>query len=171
MDRTYLFLLILAGVAPNAACAEQPEVDYGQIVRGVAATLAKEHFSHRPLDDRFGEEWGAKFIARLDPRKMYFLRSDVKEFRQSYSRLDDLARDGDLSFANQVRDRLKVRLMLGGAVVIVQQSTESLAPLYVALVRPDFISRIDDLVIQPLMIAFLMKVKQVNAAERRLSAI
>ena len=101
---------IAACILVGSAAADEPQVDHGESVRLTAAKLEEMHLTHRPLDDALSAEWLAEFIRQLDPRRMYFLQSDLDEFGVFSDRLDDLARAADFTFAETVRDRYRQRV-------------------------------------------------------------
>ena len=89
--------------------AEDAAFDPGKASQDTAATLEKYHVTHRPLDDDLSAEWFAEFLDRLDPRRMYFLQSDLAHFQPFENRLDDLAKSADFQFAELVRAAYRQR--------------------------------------------------------------
>ncbi len=102
-----LSLWLLAPV--GSAVAVEDAFDPCAAIRAAVAGLEKDHISHRPLDDELSRQWLQTFLDRLDPGRMYFRQSDVREFRRFEERLDDLAADGDFRFAQRVRKRYRQR--------------------------------------------------------------
>jgi carboxyl-terminal processing protease len=89
--------------------ADEPSIDRAENVRLTAAQLEKWHLTHRPLDDELSSEWLAEFIRRLDPRRMYFLQSDVDDFNEYSDRLDDLTKLRNYEFPELVQGRFRLR--------------------------------------------------------------
>ena len=50
------------------------------------------------------------FIEQLDPLKIYFLKSDLEQFRQYRDKIDDFVKQGDLSAAYEIFDRFLQRV-------------------------------------------------------------
>ncbi len=93
-----------------AAGAPQPGPNDRHIAVAVRRHLEREHFLKRPIDDEIARLWFDAFIESLDPWKLYFLESDIDEFRRRRDTLDDDVKRGDVSFAYQVLDRFLRRV-------------------------------------------------------------
>lgn len=88
-----------------------PSGEDRRIARTVSTMLIENHVSGRKkLDDQIGERGFAAFIKDLDPRKIYFLQSDVDEFGKLQTKLDELVAAGDVSFAFKVFARFISRV-------------------------------------------------------------
>ena len=71
-----------------------------QVSRIVANLMQRDHLSARPLDDMISERAFNMFIKNLDPMKVYFLKSDVDEFRLKWaSKIDDQLKEGEFDVA------------------------------------------------------------------------
>jgi len=85
-----------------------------QVTIMVATQLRLYHLSKHPLDDEIAKRGLKLFLKTLDPAKSYFLQSDVDEFSQKQSALDDQIRTGDISYGYTIfrryRERLEQRL-------------------------------------------------------------
>ena len=107
-----LFVAILA-VGPTARLAAEltgPSANDRQVTLVVTTLLRREHLSRKPLDDEISERTLKIFLKTLDPMKVYFYQSDVDEFMENRTSLDDLIRRGDISFAYGVFNRLLERI-------------------------------------------------------------
>jgi carboxyl-terminal processing protease len=93
-----------------AAGAPQPGANDRHIAVAVRRHLEREHFLRRPIDDEIARLWFDSFIESLDPWKLYFLESDIEEFRLQRDTLDDNVKRGDVSFAYQVLERFLRRV-------------------------------------------------------------
>ncbi len=102
----YIAFFLFGVPAANSA---ETGYDPGATVRTVAEVLEQTHLTPKPLDDQLSAAWLDQFLQRLDPRRMYFLKSDYAEFLQYQHQLDDLAKRRDFSFPKLVRARYKVR--------------------------------------------------------------
>jgi carboxyl-terminal processing protease len=87
-----------------------PSGEDRRIARTVSSMLEESHVSGKPLNDQVGERGFAAFIKDLDPRKVYFLQSDVDEFGKMQTTLDDMVRAGDVNFAFKVFARFLQRV-------------------------------------------------------------
>jgi carboxyl-terminal processing protease len=111
-------LALAAGAAVHlpAALPQGPTAQDRQITRAVTALLRRGHLSGHPLDDEISRRCLKTFLKTVDPRKLYFYQSDIDGFQQSADKLDDMASQGDISFAykvfgvllERVDERLKV---------------------------------------------------------------
>lgn len=78
--------------------------------RVLAAMLPRTHLQRIELDDAIAARAFDLFIDSLDFDRTWLLTSDVDEFRRDVTRLDDMLRAGDLSFAFRVNDRFMERM-------------------------------------------------------------
>jgi carboxyl-terminal processing protease len=76
----------------------------------VNSRLKDLHLSQHPLDDEIAGRAMQSLMKRLDPLKLYFLQSDVDEFRTRKNELDDMVVEGDISFIYTVYERLLNRI-------------------------------------------------------------
>lgn len=72
------------------------------IIKAVATIMDEQHFSGHPLDDDISGRAFDQMIRSLDPLKLYFLKSDIEQFKANRTRLDDFAKVGDMDFARVV---------------------------------------------------------------------
>ena len=126
--RAWAVAALLAGISGGLACtadeppaltkappavaagAPQPGSNDRHIAVAVRRHLEREHFLRRPIDDGIARLWFDAFIESLDPWKLYFVQSDIDEFRRRRDSLDDDVKRGDVSFAYQVLDRFLRRV-------------------------------------------------------------
>jgi carboxyl-terminal processing protease len=102
--------LFAASCLVDVARGDDSTFDYRSATKAATMTLQKEHYSRRKLDDKLSAEWLAAFVAQLDPRRMYFLQSDLAEFQAFENVLDDHAKTGDFQFPELVRKRYRERV-------------------------------------------------------------
>ncbi len=70
---------------------------YHSAIVAAAAELADQyHYRNRPLNNEFSEEILAEFLNALDPRKMYFLASDIRNFESNRYYYDNFLKKGKL---------------------------------------------------------------------------
>lgn len=76
----------------------------------ITHVLERGHYEPKDIDDAFSEEVYRNFINGLDPLKRYFLASDIEEFSQYKTKIDDQIKEKDLTFFNFVYNRLMERM-------------------------------------------------------------
>ena len=105
-------LLLAVGVLVATGLVAQggPRDDDSKTTELVAQMVGKYHVSQQKLDDEHAKKLFKKYLSDLDPMKLYFLQSDVDEFARFETQLDDMAREGNVSFAYAVFDRYLKRL-------------------------------------------------------------
>ncbi|MFM7563795.1 MAG: carboxy terminal-processing peptidase, partial [Planctomycetota bacterium] len=81
-----------------------------QSARWVADLMLREHLSQKPIDDLISGRALEMFIKSLDPAKTYFLKSDIAEFQQWNTKLDDQFKEGDFSAAFEIFKRFLQRV-------------------------------------------------------------
>ncbi len=105
-----LAAVLSAGLSAQVPKRENPRVEEmtagrsldRTIIRVIADYMHREHLSKHPLDNEISERAFDQLLKSLDPMKIYFLQTDIDGFKANRDRLDDLARQGDMSFAIEV---------------------------------------------------------------------
>lgn len=87
-----------------------PDMGDRRIARLVASLMPRRHISGQPLSDETSQRALGLFLKALDPMKLYFLKSDIDEFTQKQNDIDDMVRQGDLSFAYDMFRRFLQRV-------------------------------------------------------------
>ena len=72
--------------------------------------LTQGHYQPKDIDDAFSEKVYDRFIHRMDPSKRYFLASDIQEFSEFRTQIDDQIKSEDLSFFFLVYERYTQRI-------------------------------------------------------------
>lgn len=97
------FALDAKDLAPIKAQSEQTA-----LYREILDRLATRHYRGQEINDDLSKRYLAEYIEMLDPLKSYFLQSDIDNFNQWSTKLDDLARRGDVApgfiMFNRLRD-------------------------------------------------------------------
>ena len=93
-----------------AELPRQPRPRDRQIALLVTTMLESQHLSNHPLDDEISRRALHQFLSRLDPRKIYFLQSDVNEFLELETLLDNQLANHDLTAAYTVYHRFQQRV-------------------------------------------------------------
>jgi len=95
---------------PRVADAKGPRPEDRAIARAVKNMVESEHISKRVLDDELSARTFDRFLNDLDALKLYFLQSDIDGFSAYRAKLDDMAKNGDISFAYVVYQRQLERI-------------------------------------------------------------
>jgi len=97
-------VVIAVGCLHSALWADPvgPDASQRHVTRAVAHLLAHEHLLGRELDDEISHRCMKEFLKSLDPWKLYFYQSDIDELMKHQDELDDMVREGDISFAYTV---------------------------------------------------------------------
>ena len=72
--------------------------------------IEKGHYSPSEINDTFSKGVYKEYIEALDPSKRFFLQSDIDEFAQYETKIDDQIVNRDLTFFNLTYDRLIQRM-------------------------------------------------------------
>ena len=80
------------------------------VARLIANLMPRTHVSSQSLDDTISRRALDLFLDSLDPLKLYFYQSDIDEFHQSETSIDDMVRQGDLSLAYDIFRRFTQRV-------------------------------------------------------------
>ena len=90
----------------------EPVPDEGAIARLTARVLTQIHYLHlrRPLDDDVSSRFLDRYLETLDGQRLYFLKSDLDDFDQYRTVLDDLTLAGKTGPAREIFKRLLQRV-------------------------------------------------------------
>ncbi len=112
--RLLILLAVVAGMfLPTAPAPAEPTPDKQQdplVTQMVCEFLQRGHLSRPTIGDDVSRRLFRRFLKELDPNKLYFLQSDIDEFKKSETELDDMLLKGDLSFVYKVYERLLKRI-------------------------------------------------------------
>ncbi|MDG1873545.1 MAG: carboxy terminal-processing peptidase [Mariniblastus sp.] len=130
--RSFLTLCTVALLGSTSLAVQTETVDQlGKPTRNdvlvskmVAKIMEETHLSSRELDDAISGRAFEMFIKNLDPMKAYFLQSDIDEFSEWKTELDDQMKAGDYSAAFAVFNRFLKRVDERTAVAIEMIDTE-----------------------------------------------
>jgi carboxyl-terminal processing protease len=101
---------VLWGVRPSQAEPTGPAAADKQITRAITFLMNREHLTRHALDDEISTRWLDNYLKMLDPRKVFFSQSDVDNWMNYKTQLDDMALRGDTSFAYRVFSQFLERL-------------------------------------------------------------
>ena len=114
MKKNFKVLLIAVFVV-IASCSfttkkfDNPEKDK-LLIDLITYVLEKGHYSPKDMDDAFSRNIYKNFIDGVDPLKRYFLNSDIEEFKQYETAIDDQIKIKDVTFFKLVYTRLTERI-------------------------------------------------------------
>ena len=103
-----LVLAMLVSPAFLSAQADERQEKFGvpssaerRVSLIVTQLMQREHLSRRPLDNSIAERSFKMFTRALDPMKIYFMQSDIDQFKNYQNAIDDELRQGkyDIAFA------------------------------------------------------------------------
>ena len=108
-------VLLLAVFVAVASCSfttkEFNEPDKDKLLLDlVTYVIEKGHYNPKEINDDFSIEIYDHYIKGMDPLKRYFLASDISEFNQYKTEIDDQIKNKDLTFFNLVHSRFLQRM-------------------------------------------------------------
>ncbi|AZI66979.1 tail-specific protease [Kaistella daneshvariae] len=106
-------LLLFIPLTSLVFCFNSPKNDdekMSTIMISVKNTLSYLHYSPKPINDAYSQEVYKHYFDMVDGSKRYFLKSDMSEFAQHKTKLDDYLNQGDLKFYKLTIDRLYQRV-------------------------------------------------------------
>lgn len=81
--RKFIASVSIALASSCTLLAEQP-TDYNEVGKQVSILLQNTHFSRAKWNKELSAKFLDTYLGDLDPRRMYFLQSDIERFRQEY---------------------------------------------------------------------------------------
>jgi len=86
--------------------------DEAAIAKLTSRILMQMHYLHlqQPLDDQVSSQFLDRYLERFDSLHVHFLQSDLQEFEQYRTTLDDLTKAGDISPARVIFKRFLERV-------------------------------------------------------------
>ncbi|MDP6198857.1 MAG: carboxy terminal-processing peptidase [Porticoccaceae bacterium] len=102
--------MTLITVASNSSVSPvEKQSEQTALYREIFDRLATRHYRGQTIDDALSKRYLAEYLDQLDPLKGYFLQSDIDEFNQWQTKLDDLAKRGDVKPGFAIFNRLRER--------------------------------------------------------------
>lgn len=94
----------------QAECKElKPEQYYSDIAKYLSRFMPRQHLLQTTVDDSISRRTWTNFLNIIDFEHKFFLQSDIDNFSKYQDQLDDMIKEGDLSFAYTVYEVLKQR--------------------------------------------------------------
>ncbi len=109
MKKFLLLVLLVCGLTSPVAAAPEDKLNQA-VVRGIVERFTSLHYSQQELDDEISRKIFKLYLNSLDSGHYYFLESDIQEFSRSETRIDNMLRRGDVSWAMDVFTRFQTRL-------------------------------------------------------------
>lgn len=109
--RTALGAIVALLLVPFCASAQPtPGKDDRLVAQMVCEFLQEGHVTRPMLGDEISKRLFRRFLKDLDPGKVYFLKSDIDEFKKQETELAGMLLKGDVSFAYKVYERFLERV-------------------------------------------------------------
>ena len=105
-----LGVVLLVATTIFAQQLTKPSEEAAHTARVICTMVNKYHINHGEVDDTIAPKLFDRFVNLLDPQKLYFVASDIEEFRSNRMKLDDQVKSGDVSFAYNVFNRYSDRV-------------------------------------------------------------
>jgi carboxyl-terminal processing protease len=100
-----------------------PGKDDRLVATMVCEFLQQGHVTRPMIGDEISKRLFRRFLKDLDPGKVYFLNSDIDEFKKYETDLDDMLLKGDVSFAYKVYERFIERV--GQRLKLIDELTDA----------------------------------------------
>ncbi len=113
-----IFLSLLCGLAGVAQANAPlvplddltPQAEHRRATRLITHVIANYHYRNVALDDDLSRVVLERYIEALDPTRSYFLQSDIDDFQQHATRVDDYLRSSSLNPLFEMFVRFRERL-------------------------------------------------------------
>ena len=115
MKRNYKLLLVVVAISVGLwsfipkANEGDPEKDK-LLLELLTFVIERGHYEPAAIDDKFSKGVYKDYIEALDPSKRFFLQSDINEFQQYETQIDDQIKNKDLTFFDLTHSRLVKRI-------------------------------------------------------------
>src|SRR5690606_15093132 len=101
--------LSLLVAAPTALALPSPGEDQRQAAMEVAESLRYGHYADVRLDDQWSTRAFQRYLDILDSQRAYLLQSDVDDFSDLRTTMDDAIKDGSLGRTYELYGRYQDR--------------------------------------------------------------
>ena len=107
---TSLGLFLFIATTIGAQQLQKNKTDDKTTARLITQMVEQYHISQGSIDDNISSKMLDRYIEEWDPQKNYFLKSDIEQWENYRKQLDDLIKQGDVSFAFEVFKHFVKRL-------------------------------------------------------------
>ncbi|WGL17138.1 carboxy terminal-processing peptidase [Microbulbifer bruguierae] len=104
------FLIVTSPVSLADSENLKPHEDQGDTAREIVSKLEMLHYNKLKVGDEMSTGLWDEYIDSLDPTKSYFLASDISEFRQWRTKLDDDLKAGNVDRGFEIYNRYRLRM-------------------------------------------------------------
>src|SRR5699024_1656994 len=116
MKKNYTVFLLGLLLAATSCSFTTKKIDPGDsdkeevLTELVTFVLKNYHYSPKEINDEFSKNVYDEYLKKLDPRKRFFLQSDIDEFSKYRTRLDDQLNNHQVDFFTLTYNRLQKRM-------------------------------------------------------------
>ncbi|MWJ27698.1 tail-specific protease [Halomonas sp. ZH2S] len=110
LSRATALALVLVMASPVASAQLQPTDAQRHVATEIADSLRYGHYAEVEFDEEWSKAAFERYLDILDGQHAYLLRSDIDEFRDLETRLDQVIFDGDLDRIFALHQRLNERM-------------------------------------------------------------
>ncbi|MBI1349397.1 hypothetical protein GC163_24280 [bacterium] len=136
--------LAVVGFANANEPADDSFMTWRKEIALIIDTIERQHLSHKLIDKHLSEQWFTRFIHELDPRRLIFLKSDIKSMSRYQETHGSLARSSEISHLSEIhriyRERLKVTMTMAVSSASIDHNflpTESVERTFVGHAETD----------------------------------
>jgi hypothetical protein len=97
-------------IEPFQAPENQTLTKNQAILETISKVISDAHYSPKLLNDDFSKRVFQLYMEQSDYGKLFFIESDMNEFKNYEDRIDDEIKDGTTTLYDLVSSRFKVRL-------------------------------------------------------------
>ncbi|MDR6299480.1 carboxy terminal-processing peptidase [Mesonia maritima] len=113
--KIFLLGLLLAvascSFTTNKKIDTDPSSDKDEVlIELISFVLSRGHYDPKEIDDSFSKAVYDDYLLGLDPRKRYFLESDMKDFSKYEDKIDEEINEHKIAFFNLTHERLLKRI-------------------------------------------------------------
>lgn len=106
----FISALLLTSLHLANAADLTPDPAQAKVARMLALNMPLRHLNREPLDDHISTNALDLFLSSLDFERVFFLASDIADFKKNERDLDDQVKAGDVDFAYKVYNIYKTRV-------------------------------------------------------------
>lgn len=107
---SFFFLVLISPLTLAEAEDLKPHQEQGDTAREIVSKLEMLHYNKLKVGDEMSSGLWDEYIDSLDPSKSYFLSSDINEFRQWRTKLDDDLKAGNVDRGFEIYNRYRLRV-------------------------------------------------------------
>ena len=103
-------IALLIGFCGKPVLSQPSDIDFAYTTKLVATMMSKFHIKKAEIDAEFCGKWFDRYMDTLDPMRLYFLDSDISEFRTLSAQLPAMVKKGSPDFCKLVTARYQKRV-------------------------------------------------------------